>query len=173
MAYKLKRCLASFVVMQLIVVCLVSFLYRNTAYCGVACKEWTTVVAPVRDIKEGEQLRAEDFTLLTFCKRGGYMSHYVAEISDMFAKRHGIVVARRKLIANRPVKKADIANQIVVKKGQRVTLVFRKYNLVLETMGICMMGGAIGDMIRVKAVDTNKILLGEVVDANVIAIIAK
>jgi len=72
---------------------------------------------------------------------------------------------------DKPLKKSDVLiDRFAIHKGDEVTVRFIKHNLNIEIRGLAMANGAIGDMVRVKNLETNKIIRSKVIDIGVVAI---
>ncbi len=80
-------------------------------------------------------------------------------------------IAKKNLTAKKPIKLSDINQEYIVKKGQTVTLKFTKHNLTIETTGICLEHGRINEVIKIRNIDSNKILQGVVADSKNILVL--
>ena len=80
-------------------------------------------------------------------------------------------MAKKTLLPNIPLKENDLKISIVIKKGSLVNLSFLRDNLRIETTGIAMDNGGIGDVIKIKVSDTNKIINGVVKDNKNVSIL--
>jgi flagella basal body P-ring formation protein FlgA len=75
------------------------------------------------------------------------------------------------LKSDRPIKKSDILiDRFAIHKGEEVIVQFTKLNLNIEVKGLAMSNGAIGDMIRVKNLETNKIIRSKVINSRVVSV---
>lgn len=72
--------------------------------------------------------------------------------------------AKRKLPPNQPIKAKDVATPNILEKGTNVKMVFKKGGLLIEAQGITLEGGAEGDKIKVKNLDSNKIVKAKIID---------
>jgi len=72
--------------------------------------------------------------------------------------------AKRKLSPNQPIHAKDIVQPDVIKKGANIKMLFEKSGLKIEATGVALEGGAIGDFIKVKNIDSNKIIKAKVTD---------
>jgi len=79
-------------------------------------------------------------------------------------------VAKRRMKFGKSVKKTDIEFSSVIKKGDSVAIRYINKNLLIEAVGISTEFGAIGDIIKVKNLNSNKILRGRVVDYGIIEV---
>ena len=58
----------------------------------------------------------------------------------------------------------------VVRSGRRLTVRYRKGNMVIETLGTCLDSGAVGDLVRVRNIDSRKVIRGVVVSESVVVV---
>lgn len=68
-------------------------------------------------------------------------------------------------------KQINVRVPIAVKSGQVVKLQFIKNRLSIETAGICLSSGAIGNIIKVKNQDSGKVVNGMVMDENTVSVL--
>lgn len=73
--------------------------------------------------------------------------------------------AKHRLPAYHPIKQMDITEPSIIQKGQQVTLVYNHNILRIRTKAIAMESGAQHQVIKVKNLDTQKILQALVIDA--------
>ena len=75
------------------------------------------------------------------------------------------------LTSGKPLKRVDvIVDKFSVHKGETVTIQFVRKNLTIYTQGLAMSNGAIGDIIKVKNTDTNKIIVGKIIGERIIVV---
>jgi len=79
---------------------------------------------------------------------------------------------KRVISEGRPIRLDEIASAPIIKKGARITLVFKTPNLEIKTLGEALENGAKGDVIRVKNVTSKSIIEGTVETSNIIRITA-
>ena len=79
-------------------------------------------------------------------------------------------MAKRNLEINTPLKKNDVKKHVIVARGDLVTLKFVRRNLEIKTLATALNAGGIGDLIKVKIQDSNKIMLGEIIDSSTVKI---
>lgn len=107
-----------------------------------------------RDIKKGEIITQDDTSVgaINSQTSRGYMSSVTENMR-----------AKRNLEGGKPLKKTDVyTDNSLVKKGDIVSVKFIKKNLVIEVKGTAMGNGTVGEIIKIKTVDTNKILTGKI-----------
>ncbi len=131
-------------------------------------EELIEVSVPIKDIEKGEALKEEDFKL-SMLSLGKTKYLYILNIVDKINNKESS--AKHKLLANKPIKLSDIESQVILHKGQAVKLEFHKHNLTIESLGVCLMSGAVGDIIKVKNLDTNKVLQGVIINSNIVSIV--
>lgn len=73
-------------------------------------------------------------------------------------------VARRTLVAGRPIPINAVEVQSLIDEGSRVQLIFRSGGLTIMGVGKAIQAGRAGDVIRVQNVDSGTIIHGTVSD---------
>lgn len=124
------------------------------------------VIVPVKDIQTGEIVTASHFTkssILSNVQINKFLDDIDIESSKQYA-------AKKQLIANKPVLKSDVLEKAIITSGQIVTLRFQKGSLRIDTKGVAVDQGSIGQMIRVRNFDSNKILHGKIESNSIISI---
>ncbi|CAL7961243.1 flagella basal body P-ring formation protein FlgA [Alphaproteobacteria bacterium] len=134
-------------------------------------KQISEVIASKRDIGVGEVLNPEDFYIATLPEVNKNCTYLTQTDLEKFATNKKIV--RRKLFANKPVRTSDIEAELVIRRGQVVTLQLHKHNLTIETTGVCLEPGSVGSTIKVKNQDSSKVLQGVVVSEGVVSVLNK
>jgi flagella basal body P-ring formation protein FlgA len=82
--------------------------------------------------------------------------------------------ARRKLPSGILIKKQDLFNPIIIKTNDMVNIVYEGQNFKLQSSGVSLGDGAVGDTIKLKVGDSNKnILVGKILDKDTVLINAK
>lgn len=81
--------------------------------------------------------------------------------------------AKRTLQPNKPIKFSDLMSPVVINKGQKVTLQFNKNSLIIETLGVALEPGGLGDTIKLKNIDSGKIVIGRVKDHEMVEVRGK
>ena len=79
--------------------------------------------------------------------------------------------ARRPITGGRPVRASDIKPQILVQKGAMVTVSYRTASMAITTRGKALEKGFRGQTIRIKNLKTDKVIYGQVVGADAVAIV--
>lgn len=74
------------------------------------------------------------------------------------------------LMQGRPIRQDEISSPTVLRKGTRVTMVYRSDNLEIRTLGEALDNGAKGDVVRVKNLTSKAIINGVVVNGDTISI---
>ena len=70
--------------------------------------------------------------------------------------------ARRMLLPGEPVPVNAVDDPRLVSRGAPTTLVFEENGLVITTLGAPLQNGGLGETIRVRNIDTNRIVVGTV-----------
>jgi flagella basal body P-ring formation protein FlgA len=74
-------------------------------------------------------------------------------------------VARRTLVAGRPIPTAYLTDPQVVRQGKSVQIVFSEGGLMISGVGIALQSGGVGDLISVRNADSGTVIRG-IVEAN-------
>ena len=138
----------------------------------VACKSntyWVSGTASItksaavaqRYISPGEHIGPTDFKMtevdVTFAKDG------LANEKDLMGQ-----VAGRPLMLHQPIFKGDLKKEILITRGQSVRTVLGDPSFEIESQGIAEEPGSLGDVIKVKTADSQKVLGGVVVEKGVV-----
>jgi flagella basal body P-ring formation protein FlgA len=116
-----------------------------------------------RDIRRDELITENDLGVEIIDRKSN--RGYIEKLGDRPVK------ALSNLKSGQRIKRADIAiDRFLVHKGETVTVNFMKKNLVIETQALAIGNGAIGDTVKVKNLDTNKIMIGKVSGDRVVTI---
>ncbi len=110
-----------------------------------------------KDIKKGELISKNNLSIgaINSQTSRGYISSINSDN----------VRAKKDLEAGKPLKKTDIyIDNYLIKKGDIVSAKFIKKNLIIEVKTSAISSGAIGDTIKVKTLDTNKLLTGKIAE---------
>jgi flagella basal body P-ring formation protein FlgA len=122
-------------------------------------------IGPVarRMISVGESIAARDYELkkidITFAKDG------VAQEQDLAGK-----VASRNIALGQGIFAGDLKKEIAALRGQPVKILIGNESFEVSTSGIAQEGGSVGDMIKVKSLDTQKILSGLLVEKGTVRV---
>ena len=119
---------------------------------------------PVRTIQRGEILSPELFA----AKRIDVTSITEPMLGDL-SHREGCR-AKQLLIAGRPVPLGRLEKVPDVENGTPVTLVGAAGCLEIQARGIALQNGYVGETVKVKNLDSRKILTGKVTSASTVAI---
>jgi flagella basal body P-ring formation protein FlgA len=111
------------------------------------------VLVPNRPIMKNEIITEADVSVGVAEKKGSYIQSIEGNV----------VKARRNLEEGKPIKTSDvIIDNFLIHKGDMVTVRFARKNLLIEVQGLAMNNGAIGEAVKVKNLETNKMLHGKV-----------
>ena len=122
------------------------------------------VLVTTRGIRRGEDFRADMFELIErdiTAEKDGYFTDFEA-LAGLQAKRP---LGFDRILTHRYVEKVP-----VVHRGDEVQLVVVTGNMRISTLGIALQDGGLGTRIRVRNVDSGKILQGEIVDSTTLKV---
>jgi flagella basal body P-ring formation protein FlgA len=109
-------------------------------------------VVPLRTIKPGEVISTADLRVTLSEAEGALTSPEEA----------AGLVARRLLVAGRPVRAGDVGPPVLVRRNSHVPLVFTRGGLAIRTEGRAMSDGGEGDRVRVMNLASRQIVSGVV-----------
>ncbi len=112
---------------------------------------------PTITIYAGDEITLNLLTKKRFRLSRSAVSSYVRVGQDVVGK-----VARRTLIAGRPIPRNALHRSKAVTEGSRVTLVFGAGRLTITGVGKAVQSGSVGDTISVKNVDSGRLVRGVV-----------
>lgn len=107
-------------------------------------------------LKNGDIISAHDIDWVNLSKNRIAAGTLMKE-SDLIN-----MTPRRVASANKPLNLNDLERPKMVDRGDAITLVFESGSMVLTAKGKALQAGAVGDMIRVSNLDSNKSLQGTV-----------
>lgn len=125
---------------------------------GSALAGMGTAVVPERTIYPGEELTIElvrEVAVTNPNLRGGY----VAFTSDVLGK-----VTTRTLLPGRIILERALRDAWAVERGTSVPIVFSQNGLMISAIGTPLQNAAIGDLVRVRNIETGVIVAGTVMD---------
>lgn len=79
-------------------------------------------------------------------------------------------IAARMISAGQTIYFSDLKKAIAATRGQPVKIVIGDGEFEVTTQGLAVDAGSIGDQIKVKSADTNKLLSGELIDKGVVKV---
>lgn len=118
------------------------------------------VAVPVRRLSKGHVVRKRDLEIVRY--RADKLGQNVVADGSLVV---GMAV-RRTLPAGKPIRAGDVHPPILIKKGQRVTVVYNAANMLLTTQGRAMQDGAADEMIRVQNLKSLVVIDGVVAGSN-------
>ena len=131
--------------LRLLFVCIVFFCQQATA---------DDVLVAVRNIKKGEIVSSDDFSYDSVKSNKNYLSSI-----DLSANN---VKAARNIEAGKPIRKTDLyVDSAIIHKGERVIAKFIRKNLSIEIPCIALTNGNVNEFVKIKTIDTNKVLTGK------------
>ncbi|WP_164826943.1 flagellar basal body P-ring formation chaperone FlgA [Sinorhizobium meliloti] len=134
---------------------------------AAALAEPPTAVIPKQTIYPGEKLDASMLEVVDVTNpdlRDGYV-HSIDEVDGM--------VTKRTLLPGRVILASALREQYAVERGSTVRLVFNNGGLTITAAGSPLQNAAVGDLIRVRNVDTGVIVSGTVMADSTIHVVAK
>lgn len=134
---------------------------------AAALAEPPTAVIPKQTIYPGEKLDASMLEVVDVTNpdlRDGYVRS-IDEVDGM--------VTKRTLLPGRVILASALRERYAVERGSTVRLVFNNGGLTITAAGSPLQDAAVGDLIRVRNVDTGVIVSGTVMADSTIHVVAK
>ena len=114
-------------------------------------------LVPTSTIYAGQPLNNVGLSERMFYIKADAASLYVTDVKQALNK-----VAKKTLSAGRPISLSSLAEPVVVERGQSTKLVFNAGSLVITAVGVSLEPGSVGDFIKVRNVDSGRIINGTV-----------
>lgn len=122
------------------------------------CEVDEAVVVPKETIRAGQTIRSEDLEVRTVGPEG-YFDRYALTLDELVGH-----VARRTLLAGRPVARRSVERPTAVDRGSQVTVRVHLGPMVVTMEGEAMEAGAVGETVKVLNPRSKRVLSGRVVD---------
>lgn len=114
---------------------------------------------PARHLRRGETITATDVIWRQVRSRAG--DHIMISDLDSLVG----FTPRRTLIAGKPIRRSDVTPRMVVRKGDQIQISLSTGSMTLTTRGVALQAGAIGETIRIRNVNSRKIIEATVTNA--------
>lgn len=135
-----------------------------TVYVPVLLESEGPVLVTKRTIARGSGLSQTDVESQVL-RVPGLATHYVATAADLTG-RH----ARRALPPGTVISNDELATDVLVKKGQQVTLLAAVGGIEVRANGRALADGGTADRIRVQNLNSSRIVEGKVESADIVRI---
>ncbi|MBQ7739448.1 MAG: flagellar basal body P-ring formation protein FlgA [Desulfovibrionaceae bacterium] len=129
---------------------------------SITLTQWVTVPAAARPLSKGEALTPD---AVTFSRMNARRLKEPA-----WDGRGGPWQMMRSVAAGEPILQSDLATQMMIRRGDIVTLVFRRGNLILQTQAESLADGEPGATIAVRNLQTKKQVFAIVKDSKTVEI---
>jgi len=117
------------------------------------------VPVPIRAIARGEIISEADLDWVEIAD--GRAVQFLADADAIIGK-----TARRPLAAGAPLRNADLAAPILVRRGASVTIILESSGIRLSQVGVALANGAKGDLIAFRNVNSDREIKAVVVAEN-------
>ncbi len=132
--------------------------YTGTVFLNL----WKDVPAPMKPYNRGDTLSPEN---LTFVNRN--IANIKGEVWD---GKGGPWQFNNAVGVNTPILKSDLSPLAMIKKGQRVNILYQKGSISINQPGEAIQDGGFGDVIGVRNSQSKKQVFGTVIDSQTIKI---
>jgi flagella basal body P-ring formation protein FlgA len=134
---------------------------------GAALADAHTAVVPKRIIYPGEELDAGQLEEVEVTNPN-IVKGYAETIADVSG-----LVTKRTLLPGRVILTSALREPFAVSRGTTVQLVFDNGSLVLRAAGTPLADAAVGDLIKVRNLDSGVIVTGTVMEDRTVHVVAK
>ncbi len=124
---------------------------------------FTDVVTTTGTIRRGDRIQADQVELAE--KNILLLDHPHTRVQDVIG-----MVANRTLPAGRPLRDGDCTAPPVVSEGQYVKIIAQKGHLHISANGIAKSSGGSGEVIRVKNINSNKLIYAKVKEPGIVSV---
>ena len=125
-------------------------------------EEYVQVPVLKTNIQHGDIITREDITSERVSVQKIKRST-IKDAEDLLGKS-----PRFNITALRPITEEDVVSPRVIKKGDQVTLDYDSGSVIIQTSGVAMEHGAIGDLIKVKNARSEVIIQGVVESKSIV-----
>jgi len=126
------------------------------------------VYYPTRQINPEDVIRAGDLREeVTLIDQVQYDDMYVDNKEDLIGRR-----TRTQLNRREPIRWQYLETNYILKQGDIVQMLIRNQGFSLQTMAQVQMRAAVGDVILVKTVGTNRLVKAKVVSSNLVEMVS-
>jgi len=126
---------------------------------------YENVVASGRKISRGEILTGYDLVVESI-ETTKFSASTFSSIDDLVGKR-----ITRLIQPHTPITPEIIDNPPLIKRGECITLLLQSGNLIIVAKGVAKEDGHLGEIIKVKNVDTKKEIQGSVEDSSTVKVV--
>lgn len=125
------------------------------------------IYVPTRDIAKDEVITS-DALKTVLVRENRLKEDGLVDVDDIVGKQ-----AVRLLKAEKNISKRDIRNEIVVKKGQALTIIYRNKGLQITSKMEALEDGAKGDLVKFINTKSAKEVVAKVIDKNTAEVLAE
>jgi len=134
-----------------------AILFAAFVTAATPCVAAERVLVPSRIIYPGETVEANALQELTLVEGAAAPANVAVTMAELQGK-----VAKRTLLPGRYVAASALRDAFLIDKGAAVEVVFVAGALVISTAAVSLTPGSAGDEIKVRNIDTGKILTGTI-----------
>lgn len=124
---------------------------------GACATERRSVPVPRVTVYPGEALNEAMLMPKPFRFAAGTLGSYVTEATQVSGR-----LARRTLVAGRPIALSNLRNEEVVKQGRPVAAIYRSGGLVITTQLLPLQSGEAGQRIQARNADSGRLVFATV-----------
>lgn len=125
------------------------------------------ILVPTKDITKDEIIKKENLTQIII-RSNRLRDDVIKEENNLLGKQ-----AIRTIKKGKPITSRDIRDEIVIKKGQMIMVVYKNKGLQITSKMEAIEDGAKGQRIRLINNKSNKEVVGRVVDKNMVEVLGE
>lgn len=125
------------------------------------------IAVPLRDVSKDEIIKQEDVSYL-MVRAGKIKNDTLRDDYKLVGKQ-----AVRTLKAGKPVSEKDVREEVIVRKGQDVLVVYKNKGLQITSKMEALEDGAKGERIKLLNTKSGKEVAGKVVDKNMVEVLGE
>jgi len=98
----------------------------------------------------------------------------VSEIKDSPCDEVSQIIGKEvkfNIPAGNVIRKKALRIPVIIKRGDKITILGKTENLIIKTEGEAMQNGSEGAMIKVKNISTKKDIIGKIIDSNTVQVV--
>jgi len=151
------------------ILCLLALLMAAPALAAKpqASLDDTEVPALARPMRQGDVITIEDIIYIP-AKSSRIGISAITDAEDLIGK-----TPRRPLAAEKPLRTTDVSTPIVIRKGDLVSITWKKGGIILTTRGRAMDNAGEGEPLRLASTGTSRIIEANAVSAGQATITAE
>lgn len=129
--------------------------------------EWKEGVLLPSLIENGKRGEVIEESKLIYIKapKDHRIKNYISYPLDLIGKQ-----LKRNIPSQKPILFSDVTAPTLIKKNDKVNIQYNKNGISIETIGVALEDAGIGDMLKVKNIDSNKVVVAKAKFAGIVEV---